>query len=78
MLKPALCVQFRFIGHLSEEDCSAVLQEDAVSCLVLGTESSQALVLNAAASAVTATWHLKHVPAFLCASGKLKLNKPYS
>ena len=45
-------------------------QDDAVSCLVLGTESSQVLVLNPQANQATHIWQLNHVPAFICTSGQ--------
>ena len=45
-------------------------QDDAVSCLVLGTESSQVLVLNPQANQATHIWQLSHVPAFICTSGQ--------
>jgi len=41
-----------------------------VSCLVLGTESGQVMVLSPTANVATHHWQLRrHVPAFLCASG---------
>ncbi|DBA87232.1 TPA: Bardet-Biedl syndrome 1 protein [Trebouxia sp. C0004] len=47
-------------------------EDDAVSCLVLGTESGQVMVLSPTANMVTHHWQLRqHVPAFLCASGLL-------
>ena len=45
---------------------------------MLGTESSQVLVLNTAANAVSVTWQLQHVPAFMCASGKMLFAAPIS
>ncbi|DBA70591.1 TPA: Bardet-Biedl syndrome 1 protein [Trebouxia sp. C0005] len=47
-------------------------EDDAVSCLVLGTESGQVMVLSPTANIATHHWQLRqHVPAFLCASGLL-------
>ncbi|KAL3141002.1 Bardet-Biedl syndrome 1 protein, variant 2 [Trebouxia sp. C0010 RCD-2024] len=46
-------------------------EEDAVSCLVIGTESSQVLVLTPTANQATHIWQLNHVPAFICVSGLL-------
>ena len=50
-------------------------QDDAVSCLVIGTESSQVLVLTPTANQATHIWQLTHVPAFICVSGQLAIGK---
>ena len=58
---------------MTSKHICAVFQDDAVSCLVLGTEGSQILVLAPTANSATHIWQLKHVPAFLCASGQIHL-----
>lgn len=57
--------------HLGCTTCDVnPLQDDAVSCLVIGTESGQLLVLDPTGTQVLHTWQIKHVPASLCAAGE--------
>ena len=48
---------------------SVFVQEDAVSCLVLGTETGRIIILDQTASQVIKEWPAGGVPAFLVASG---------
>ena len=49
------------------------MQPDAVSCLVVGTESGRLLVLNPQGTAVTKNIWLGATPAFLAVSGELEM-----
>lgn len=44
-------------------------EEDAVGCLVLGTESQKVLILSPSAAQIMTHVELPSVPVFICATG---------
>jgi Bardet-Biedl syndrome 1 protein len=44
-------------------------EEDAVGCLVLGTESKKVLILSPSAAKIIIQVELPSVPVFICATG---------
>lgn len=49
------------------------MQPDAVSCLVVGTESGRVLILNSAGTAITKNVWVGVTPAFLAIQGELEV-----